>query len=206
MWIASAMDSLGDGTGMWDEEDGFFYDVLRLPDGRAAAAQGPVDGGPAAALRGHDPRGGAVRAGSRKSRSGSSGSWRLAPSCAPRSTIRGKLGVAGRRLMSIMNETRLRRVLAKMLDENEFLSPYGLRSRLALPRRASVCHLGRRPGQSGRVSARGVRQRTVRRQLELARPDLDAGQRPDHPGAAAVPRVTTATTSRSSARRARVGR
>jgi hypothetical protein len=25
----------GDGTGMWDEEDGFFYDVLRLPDGTA---------------------------------------------------------------------------------------------------------------------------------------------------------------------------
>ena len=26
---------IGEGTGMWDEEDGFFYDVLRLPDGRA---------------------------------------------------------------------------------------------------------------------------------------------------------------------------
>ena len=37
-------------------------------------------------------------------------------------------GVDGRRLMSILNEERLRRVLAKMLDENEFLSPYGLRS------------------------------------------------------------------------------
>ena len=35
MWIASAMDHVGDGTGMWDEEDGFFYDVLRLPDGKA---------------------------------------------------------------------------------------------------------------------------------------------------------------------------
>ena len=39
-----------------------------------------------------------------------------------------QVGVDGRRLMSIMNEERLRRVLAKMLDENEFLSPYGLRS------------------------------------------------------------------------------
>jgi hypothetical protein len=36
--------------------------------------------------------------------------------------------VAGRRLASILDETKLRRVLAKMLDENEFLSPYGLRS------------------------------------------------------------------------------
>ena len=25
------MDHMGDDTGMWDEEDGFFYDVLRLP-------------------------------------------------------------------------------------------------------------------------------------------------------------------------------
>jgi hypothetical protein len=36
--------------------------------------------------------------------------------------------VAGRRLLSILDETKLRRVLAKMLDENEFLSPYGIRS------------------------------------------------------------------------------
>src|SRR5436190_5622263 len=34
-WIASAMTHAGQDTGMWDEEDGFFYDVLRLPDGRA---------------------------------------------------------------------------------------------------------------------------------------------------------------------------
>jgi hypothetical protein len=37
-------------------------------------------------------------------------------------------GVAGRRLASILDETKLRRVLAKMLDEDEFLSPYGIRS------------------------------------------------------------------------------
>ena len=35
LWIASAMAHLGEDTGMWDEEDGFFYDVLRLPDGQA---------------------------------------------------------------------------------------------------------------------------------------------------------------------------
>ena len=39
-----------------------------------------------------------------------------------------KPGVAGRRLASILDETKLRRVLAKMLDEKEFLSPYGIRS------------------------------------------------------------------------------
>src|SRR5262249_12965077 len=35
LWIASSMMYVGDETGMWDEEDGFFYDVLRLPDGQA---------------------------------------------------------------------------------------------------------------------------------------------------------------------------
>ncbi|SAL88526.1 hypothetical protein AWB74_08606 [Caballeronia arvi] len=35
LWIASSMLRTGEGSGMWDEEDGFFYDVLRSPDGRA---------------------------------------------------------------------------------------------------------------------------------------------------------------------------
>ena len=35
LWIASSMAHAGGDIGMWDEEDGFFYDVLRLPDGRA---------------------------------------------------------------------------------------------------------------------------------------------------------------------------
>ena len=35
LWIASSMVHAGDDVGMWDEEDGFFYDVLRLPDGSA---------------------------------------------------------------------------------------------------------------------------------------------------------------------------
>src|SRR4029078_7372779 len=61
-----------------------------------------------------------------------------------------KPGVAGRRLASILDETRLRRVLAKMLDENEFLSPFGIRS---LSRYHAdhpyVIHAG---GQESRVS------------------------------------------------------
>src|SRR5262249_40275236 len=35
LWIASSMIHMGEDTGMWDEEDGFFYDVLRLPNGQA---------------------------------------------------------------------------------------------------------------------------------------------------------------------------
>jgi hypothetical protein len=39
-----------------------------------------------------------------------------------------KLGYAGRRLASALDENKLRRVLASMLNENDFLSPYGIRS------------------------------------------------------------------------------
>jgi hypothetical protein len=39
-----------------------------------------------------------------------------------------KTGCAGRRLASILNENKLRKVLSKMLDESEFLSPYGIRA------------------------------------------------------------------------------
>ena len=36
LWIAGAMDRIGDNQDeLWDEEDGFFYDVLQLPDGSA---------------------------------------------------------------------------------------------------------------------------------------------------------------------------
>ena len=38
---------------MWDEEDGFFYDLLRLPDGRRHTPESPFDGRPASPLRLH---------------------------------------------------------------------------------------------------------------------------------------------------------
>ena len=128
LWIASSMTHLGEDTGMWDEEDGFFYDVLRLPDGRAQRLKvrsmvGLLPLCAATIFEGelmakYPETRGAVR----------SGSSTPARSSTPRSTTRRKPGVAGRRLASILDETKLRRVLAKMLDENEFLSPYGIRS------------------------------------------------------------------------------
>ena len=54
-YIASGMIRT-DGRGMWDEEDGFYYDLLQLPDGRFDAAQGALDGGAAAAVRHHGHR------------------------------------------------------------------------------------------------------------------------------------------------------
>ena len=49
--IAEAMTNAGDGMGLWNDEDGFFYDVLNLPDGTDGAAQSAVDGRPDPALR-----------------------------------------------------------------------------------------------------------------------------------------------------------
>ena len=163
---------------------------------RAAAArrqlrtpEGALDGRAAPALRRHRLRGRAAREVSRDRRSACAASSRRGRSSPPRSTIRRRSGQGGRRLASILDETRLRRVLAKMLDESEFFGPYGIR---ALSRYHAehpyVFNVGR-PGVPRRLPARRVRLRHVRRQLQLARAGLDAGQRAHHPRAAAVLRV-----------------
>ena len=50
LWIGAAMNKVGH-DGMWDEDDGFYYDVLRLPDGSGRAPQGPLARRAVAALR-----------------------------------------------------------------------------------------------------------------------------------------------------------
>ena len=55
-WIAIALDPPGGDTVLWDEEDGFYYDVMRMPDGSDDPAQGPLARRPAAAVRGHRVR------------------------------------------------------------------------------------------------------------------------------------------------------
>jgi hypothetical protein len=149
LWIASAMMRAGEGTGMWDQEDGFFYDVLRLPDGSAQRlkVRSMVGLLPLCAVTEFDGRLLEKYPELRQ---------RLRTFLEARPEMRtfihdpAKLGYGGRRLASILDETRLRRVLAVMLDENEFLSPYGVR---ALSRvhaeHPYVFHVG---GQEYRVS------------------------------------------------------
>jgi hypothetical protein len=127
LWIASSMTHLGADTGMWDEEDGFFYDVLRLPNGQAQRlkVRSLVGLLPLCAATVFD---GEVLAKYPEIRERFH--WFLEARPEMRAAIHDpvKVGVAGRRLASILDETKLRRVLAKMLDENEFLSSYGIRS------------------------------------------------------------------------------
>ena len=66
LWIGRAMNGVGL-DGMWDEEDGFYYDVLRLPDGRADATKGALHGGAAPPLCRHGHRAVAARTGFRTS-------------------------------------------------------------------------------------------------------------------------------------------
>ena len=98
-------------------------------------------------------------------------------------------GPAERRLLSIVDGDRLRRVLRVMLDEREFLSPlrHPRRSRASTSDRA--VRAARSNGSDYRVGLRagGVDHRAVRRQLELARADLVPDQLPAGRGAAEVP-------------------
>jgi hypothetical protein len=126
-WITSSLINLGGGTGMWDEEDGFFYDVLRLPDGRAERlkVRSMVGLLPlcAATVFESDLLTKYPEVGER---------FRWFMETRPELTAAfhdpTKAGVAGRHLFAVLDEGKLRRVLAKMLDENEFLSEFGIRS------------------------------------------------------------------------------
>ena len=127
-WIARAMNQAGPG-GMWDEQDGFYYDVLRFPDGRAQRlkVRSMVGLLPLCATTVIEP-------------------WmrdrvpglvdffeqRLRQLPELLESIHeagpGHRGVNQRGICALVREDRLRRILGRVLDENEFLSPYGLRA------------------------------------------------------------------------------
>ena len=188
LWIATAMMHAGHGTGMWDEEDGFFYDVLRLPDGTGERLK-------VRSMVGLLPLCAVTSFSGALLETYPEIAHRLTRFLEARPELRDYIhdpvarGVTGRRLTSILDEPKLRRVLARMLDEARV--PVAARDPLAvaLPRGPPVHARGRRGLVRRRLPPGRVRQRDVRRQLQLAGPDLDAGQRADHPGADPVPRV-----------------
>ena len=127
LYIASSMIRMGDNTGMWDEEDGFFYDVLRLPDGTARRLK-------VRSMVGLLPLCAATVFDGELMKKYPDLKFSLDHILTSKRDLYasihnpGKTGVAGRRMASVLDETRLRRVLSIMLDENEFLSPYGIRA------------------------------------------------------------------------------
>ncbi|MBE9136032.1 glucosidase [Nodosilinea sp. LEGE 07088] len=128
MWIAGAMDRIGiHQDELWDEADGFFYDVLRLPDGNSTRLKVRSLVGLLSLM--------AVAVFPQEA-------FEQLPRFRDRATkfierhpellgnvhLPTQLGVRDRRMLSILNEDKLRKVLSRMLDENEFLSDYGIRS------------------------------------------------------------------------------
>lgn len=127
-YIASAMNRPGEDS-MWDEEDGFYYDLLRLPDGSAQRlkVRSMVGLLPLCATTVVEQ---AQRERIPRVMLGVQERLRRIPEleATMHPSGEGHLGVAGRGIMAMVNPERLRRILTKMLDENEFLSPYGVRS------------------------------------------------------------------------------
>ena len=126
-WIASSMAHGGQDVGMWDEEDGFFYDVLRLPNGQAQRlkVRSLVGLLPLCAVTVFDGR-------LKKKYPELPARLRRFLTGRPELTAfihdPARPGHNGRQLASILDEPKLRRVLATMLDEKEFLGQYGIRS------------------------------------------------------------------------------
>ena len=112
---------------MWDEEDGFFYDVLRLPDGRSQRlkVRSMVGLLPLCAVTVFE---GELRDKTPELFDRLRGFLDAHPELTTFIHDPAKAGYADRRLGAVLNETKLRRVLARVLDENEFLSPFGIRS------------------------------------------------------------------------------
>jgi hypothetical protein len=126
--IAHAMNQIGP-SGMWDEEDGFYYDVLRLPDGSATRikVRSMVGLLPVCATTVFEPwqRERAPRVATIL-RERLLRMPQLRESIHPTGT--GHFGYGERGIAAVVKPERLRRILSRMLDENEFLSPYGIRS------------------------------------------------------------------------------
>ncbi|MGB7439398.1 MAG: hypothetical protein WBR26_04560 [Candidatus Acidiferrum sp.] len=128
LWIARAMNQTGP-DGMWDEEDGFYYDVLRLPDGRAERlkVRSMVGLLPICATSVIEPwQREQVPRVTQLLRERLQRMPELRESIHP--TGPGHLGYAERGIAALVNPKRLRRILSRMLDEKEFLSPYGIRA------------------------------------------------------------------------------
>jgi hypothetical protein len=128
LFIADAMNNLGGrGQGLWDEEDGFYYDVLKLDDGTQIPMKFRSLVGllPLLAVQAIDPD---------ELQQFPGFKHRLEWFIENRPDLRKNVacmrteGVGERRLLAIVGREKLVRILERMLDETRFFSPFGIRS------------------------------------------------------------------------------
>ncbi|HEY1653601.1 MAG TPA: hypothetical protein VGF86_00640 [Candidatus Tumulicola sp.] len=126
LYIAHALNNLAGEEGLWDEEDGFYYDVLKLDDGTAVPIKVHSLVGllPLLAVA-VGQRGMALRIPGFRERL----VWFVnnSPSLCENVAL-DEEGYDGRLLLAVVGRDRLERILARALDESLFLSPYGIRS------------------------------------------------------------------------------
>ena len=128
IYIAHAMSHRGHNRiGLWNEEDGFFYDVLKLPDGtpfpmKIRSMVGLI---PLFAVETLEPDLLDRLPGFKRRLE-----WFIdnRPDLTETFACMRSEGMGDRRLLSIANQDQLRGILKYMLDEREFLSPYGIRA------------------------------------------------------------------------------
>ncbi len=128
VYIANAITHCGnDGVGLWDESDGFFYDVLHFPDGRhhPMRVRSMVGLIPLFAVETLEPEVLDRLPGFKRRLE-----WFInnRPDLTRNVACMRTPGRGERRLLSIVNREKLRRILKTMLDEREFLSPCGVRA------------------------------------------------------------------------------
>jgi len=128
LYIADAMNHIGEtDVELWDEEDGFYYDVLHLPDDRRLKlkVRSMVGLIPLFAVETIEPETLAAFPGFKE---------RLEWFINNRPNLRHNVacmvtqGVGQRRLLAIVNQNKLKKILQNLLDETEFLGEYGIRA------------------------------------------------------------------------------
>ena len=127
VWIAVAMSpDLGSGS-LWDDEDGFYYDVLRRPDGSTVdlKVRSVVGLLPLCATTVFE--GDVAERHPEFFERLQAGLARFAD-VLPQLAVRQDPNPEGRRIASLVDEQRARRVLTAMLDEDEFFGPHGIRA------------------------------------------------------------------------------
>ena len=127
-WIAVAANRVGT-DGLWDEADGFYYDLLRLPDGTGARLKVRSIVGLlplcATTVIDRETRDRVPQA-AKRLRERMERMPQVKASMHP--TGPGHLGVHERSISALVNPDRLRRILTRVLDSDEFLAPHGIRA------------------------------------------------------------------------------